>query len=67
MADLIVGYMHSQVLKCLEEAQTDRVLKVRQSAILAKQQWQLVKIMTNEIESKKTNQELAGLSPDQLI
>jgi hypothetical protein len=39
VADLIFGYMHRQVIKSLEQAQCDRVLKVRQAAILAKQQW----------------------------
>lgn len=67
VADLLFGYMHRQVIKCLENAQCDRVLKVRQAAILAKQQWQLVKTINDDLEGKKTNQELRGLSPDQLI
>ncbi len=29
VADLIFGYMHRQVIQCLENAQGDRVLKVR--------------------------------------
>lgn len=64
VADLLFGYMHRQVIKCLENAQCDRVLKVRQAAILAKQQWQLVKTINDNLEGKKTNQELRGLSPD---
>ena len=67
VADLIFGYMHQQVIKSLEAAQGDRVLKVRQAAMLAKQQWQLVKCINKELESKKQNQELRGLSPDELI
>ena len=55
MADLIVGFTHQYVLKCLEDAQGDRVLKVRQAALLAKQSWQLVKVMTDKIDDKKTN------------
>lgn len=67
VADLIFGYMHQQVIKSLEAAQGDLVLKVRQAAMLAKQQWQLVKCINKELESKKQNQELRGLSPDELI
>jgi hypothetical protein len=33
VADLIFGHMHRAVLKALESAQCDRVLKVRQMAI----------------------------------
>lgn len=67
VADLLFGYMHRQVIKCLENAQGDRVLKVRQAALLAKQQWLQVKVINEDLEGKKTNQELRGLSPDQLI
>jgi hypothetical protein len=28
-ADLVFGYVHASVIKCLEQAQCDRVLKVR--------------------------------------
>lgn len=63
-----MGYMHQQVLQCLDSTQKgDRVLKVRQAALKAKQQWQLIKLINNEMEVKKNNQELLGLSPEQLI
>ena len=55
VADLIFGFMHRKVIKCLETAQCDRVLKVRQAAILAKQQWQQVKVINSELEEKKQN------------
>ena len=45
----------------------DRVLKVRQAAIMAKQQWVQVKFITNEMDDRKRNEELRGLSPDELI
>ena len=59
--------MHRQVIQCLENAQGDRVLKVRQNAILAKKQWQLVKFINDEIEERKKNQDLHGLNPDEII
>lgn len=43
VADLIFFQMHQKVIKTLETAQCDRVLKVRQAALLAKQQWLSVK------------------------
>ncbi|CDW71424.1 UNKNOWN [Stylonychia lemnae] len=67
VADLIFGYMHRQVIHALEVAQGDRVLKVRQGAIQAKQQWQQVKFINKEIEEKKKNEELHGLNPDEII
>lgn len=59
--------MHSYVIKALEAAQGDRVLKVRQSAIQAKQAWMKVKVISKEVEERKQNVELEGLSPDELI
>ena len=67
VADLIFGYMHRQVIKSLELSQCDRVLKVRQAAIMAKQQWQQVKFITAELDQRKRNEELRGLSPEDLI
>ena len=56
--------MHRQVLKALEAGQTDRVLKVRQAAFQAKQQWQLVQCINKELEERKQHEELVGLDPD---
>lgn len=67
VADLIFGYMHRQVIKSLEMSQCDRVLKVRQAAIMAKQQWQQVRFITAELDQRKRNEELRGLSPEDLI
>jgi hypothetical protein len=67
VADLIFGYMHRQVIKSLEMSQCDRVLKVRQGAIMAKQQWQQVRFITAELDQRKRNEELRGLSPEDLI
>ncbi len=64
VADLIMGYMHRQVLKALEQGQADRVLKVRQAAFQAKQQWLLVQCINRQLEDRKQNEELVGLDPD---
>ncbi len=67
VADLIFGHMHHHVIKSLESAQCDRVLKVRQAAIQAKQAWQKVTFISREVEERKQNVELEGLDPDEII
>jgi len=67
VADLIFGHMHRAVIKALETAQCDRVLKVRQMAIQAKQAWLKVGTISKEVEERKQNVELEGLTPDELI
>jgi len=67
VADLIFGHMHRAVIKALETAQCDRVLKVRQAAIQAKQAWMKVGSISKGVEEGKTKVELDGLTPDELI
>jgi len=55
VADMVVGFYRGSVLKCLERAQGDRVLKVRQAAIPAKHVWQVLQKMYSETEVRKTN------------
>ena len=65
--DVLVGFYQDSIIKALEFASKDRVLKVQQAAHFAIKEWRKLKESYKEVESKKMIEDSKGLSGEELI
>ncbi len=56
MADLVIGYYHREVVGAIERATKDRVVKVQQAAVEARQEWKRLELIHGDLEKKKTTE-----------
>lgn len=67
MADVVVGFYQDSVVKALECAAKDRVIKVQQAAHSALREWRRLRDAHEEVEGKKMVEEVKGGSDEELV
>jgi len=67
VADVVVGFYQDSILKALEYATKDRVIKVQQAANAAVKEWRKLRETYKEIEAKKMIEDAKESNEEELI